>query len=66
MKLQQNNTQSKLLLPTEVADYLRVDYRKVLHLIQKKELKAIKVGKAYRIRQKDLDDYIWGRDRDES
>ncbi len=47
-----------LLTVGEVADQLRVSNMTVYRLIKSGELAAIRVGKNYRIRRKDLDDYL--------
>ena len=41
--------QSQLLTPSEVSDILKVNYRKVLDLILRGKLEAIKIGRQYRI-----------------
>lgn len=48
----------ELLTAQEVAKLLKVNYRKVLDLIAAGELKAHKVGRVFRVRQKDLDTYL--------
>ena len=47
-----------LLTVAEVADVLRVSNMTVYRLIKSGQLAAIRVGKNYRIRQQDLDDYL--------
>ncbi len=47
-----------LLTVAEVADVLRVSNMTVYRLIKGGQLAAIRVGKNYRIRQGDLDDYL--------
>lgn len=49
-----------LLTVAEVADTLRVSNMTVYRLIKSGELTAIRVGKNYRIRTADLDDYLSG------
>ncbi|MFW6026734.1 MAG: helix-turn-helix domain-containing protein [Candidatus Woesearchaeota archaeon] len=46
----------------EVANILKISYRKVLDLIKKEELEAKKVGKAYRITSNQLKKYLEGSD----
>lgn len=48
----------RLLRPDEVAARLTVSIITVRRLIKAGDLKAIKVGKALRIRPDDLDDYL--------
>ena len=48
----------RLLTVAEVADVLRVSNMTVYRLIKGGELAAIRVGKNYRIRQRDLDSYL--------
>jgi excisionase family DNA binding protein len=62
MNLSEINVKNKLLTPDEVADILQIRYHKVLDLLKKGELVGIRVGKFHRIRQEDLDNYIWRRD----
>ena len=49
-----------LLTVAEVAETLRVSNMTVYRLIKSGELTAIRVGKNYRIRTADLDDYLSG------
>ncbi len=44
----------------DVATQLNVDERTVRELIRKNELRAIKVGKEWRVTQDDLDSYVDG------
>lgn len=48
----------RLLTVAEVADSLRVSNMTVYRLIKRGQLGAIRVGKNYRIRQRDLDAYL--------
>ena len=50
--------QPRLLTVQEVADLLRVSNMTVYRLIKRGELRALRVGKNYRIRQQDLDAYL--------
>ena len=49
-----------LLTVAEVAETLRVSNMTVYRLIKSGELTAIRVGKNYRIRTADLDEYLAG------
>ena len=42
----------------QTAEYLKVCDKTVRRLISKKELSASKVGKSWRIRRSDIDDYL--------
>ena len=44
----------------EAAEVLKISYRKVLDLIKKGELEAKKVGKAYRITDNQIRNYLEG------
>jgi len=48
----------KLLTPENVAEVLQLHHLTVLKFIKKKTLKSIKLGRIYRIRQDDLDDFL--------
>jgi excisionase family DNA binding protein len=48
----------ELLTPDEAAKILKVNVRTVTNLIRSGELKGIKVGRIWRIREKDLEEYI--------
>ena len=50
--------QDRLWTVAEVADHMRVSNMTVYRLIKSGELPAIRVGKNYRIRGKELHDYI--------
>jgi excisionase family DNA binding protein len=47
-----------LLTVAEVADVLRVSNMTVYRLIKAGDLSALRVGKNYRIRQQELEDYL--------
>lgn len=47
-----------LLTAAEVADQLRVSTMTVYRLIKSGELAAVRVGRNYRVRRNDLDDYL--------
>jgi len=48
----------RLLTVAEVADHMRVSSMTVYRLIKSGTLKAVRVGKNYRIRTNDLDAYL--------
>ncbi len=48
----------RLLTVAEVADHMRVSSMTVYRLIKAGSLKAVRVGKNYRIRTSDLDAYL--------
>lgn len=49
----------KLLSPTEVAKILRISRRTIYRLIERKEIRAVKVSRdLYRITEKDLNNFI--------
>ena len=48
----------RLLTVSEVADHMRVSSMTVYRLIKAGSLKAVRVGKNYRIRANDLDSYL--------
>lgn len=47
-----------LLKPKDVASILQLRYNKILELIKLGELKAVQIGKSYRINEYDLHDFI--------
>lgn len=49
---------TELRTVAEVAALLRVSNMTVYRLIRSGELPALRVGKSYRIRENDLDDYL--------
>ena len=51
-------SQSRLLTVQEVADQLRVSTMTVYRLIKGGELRAMRVGKSYRLRDEDVDAYL--------
>jgi excisionase family DNA binding protein len=55
------HARAKFLTPQEVADLLRVSSMTVYRLIKAAELPAVRVGKAYRIREDDIDRYLAAR-----
>lgn len=48
----------RLWTVAEVADHMRVSNMTVYRLIKRGELRAIRVGKNYRLRGSDLDEYL--------
>lgn len=50
--------EEKLLTRTEVQEILRVSQSKIYRLIREKRIPSIRVGKTYRIRRSDLDEYL--------
>jgi excisionase family DNA binding protein len=54
-------SRGRFLTPREVADLLRVSSMTVYRLIKSGELRAVRVGKAYRILEEDVDAYLAGR-----
>jgi excisionase family DNA binding protein len=55
------HARATFLTPQEVADLLRVSSMTVYRLIKAGELRAVRVGKAYRIREDDIDRYLAAR-----
>jgi excisionase family DNA binding protein len=49
---------ARFLTPQEVADLLRVSNMTVYRLIKSGELRAVRVGKAYRLLEEDVDAYL--------
>ena len=52
------NPISRLLTVAEVANVIRVSRMTVYRLIRRGQLKAIRVGRNYRVREDDLNDYL--------
>jgi excisionase family DNA binding protein len=52
------NPISRLLTVAEVAHVIRVSRMTVYRLIRRGQLKAIRVGRNYRVREDDLNDYL--------
>ena len=50
-----------LLTAAEVAERLRVSTMTVYRLIRRGELPAVRVGRNYRVRASDLEDYLVGQ-----
>jgi excisionase family DNA binding protein len=51
-------TQARLLTVNEVADLLRVSRMTVYRLIKEGQMKALRVGRSYRLREDDVDEYL--------
>lgn len=54
----QGQSRARLLTVVEVADQLRVSTMTVYRLIKNGELRAMRVGKSYRLREEDVDAYL--------
>ena len=54
-------TQARLLTVNEVADLLRVSRMTVYRLIKEGQMKALRVGRSYRLREDDVDEYLSAR-----
>lgn len=52
------DTEHRLLRVQEVADAMRVSNMTVYRLIQSGELSAMRVGRSYRIRERDVEAYL--------
>jgi excisionase family DNA binding protein len=50
--------EAKLLTPQQVADFLQVDFRTVYHLLRTGKLAGVKVGRVWRIRPEDVEEYL--------
>lgn len=51
-------TEARLLTVNEVADLLRVSRMTVYRLIKEGSMPALRVGRSYRLREDDVDDYL--------
>ncbi len=56
--LTQSHAGARFLTVSEVADTLRVSTMTVYRLIKGGQLPAVRVGKAYRVREDDIDEYL--------
>lgn len=56
--LRQSHSGAQFLTVSEVAQTLRVSTMTVYRLIKGGQLPAARVGKAYRVREDDVDDYL--------
>jgi excisionase family DNA binding protein len=54
----QGQSRARLLTVHEVADQLRVSTMTVYRLIKGGELRAMRVGKSFRLREEDVDAYL--------
>jgi len=54
-------SEHNLLTVAEVADYLRVAERTVREMIDRGDIPAMKIGKAYRIERADLEYFLASR-----
>jgi excisionase family DNA binding protein len=50
--------QDDILTVTDAAEYLKLDDSTIRAMIHRRELAAIKVGRVYRIRRTDLENYL--------
>jgi excisionase family DNA binding protein len=50
--------EARLLTVSEVADLLRVSKMTVYRLIKEGSIGAVRVGRGYRLREDDVDDYL--------
>ncbi len=51
-------SESRFLTVQEVADLMRVSSMTVYRLIKSGELRAARVGRSFRVRQEDIDEYL--------
>jgi len=49
---------NKLFTPEQVANTLQVHHLTVLRMIKDKKLKSVKLGRVYRIRENDFNDFL--------
>ena len=49
---------SSLLTPEQVAEELQIHHFTALKLIRSKQLKSIKLGRRYRVRERDLEKFL--------
>jgi excisionase family DNA binding protein len=54
----QNESESRFVTVAEVAEQLRVSNMTVYRLIQSGQMAAVRVGRSYRIRERDVDRYL--------
>ena len=50
--------EERLMDTEEVARYLSVHLKTVMNLIESKQVKASKVGRVWRLRKRDVDEYL--------
>ena len=48
----------EILTPREVAKILKISYENVLQLIRYNQLKALKIGRQYRVKSVDLSEFL--------
>lgn len=51
-------SESRFLTVQEVADLMRVSSMTVYRLIKSGEMRAVRVGRSFRVRQEDVDQYL--------
>lgn len=51
-------SESRFLTVQEVADLMRVSSMTVYRLIKSGDLRAVRVGRSFRVRQEDIDGYL--------
>lgn len=51
-------TEARLLTVSEVANLLRVSRMTVYRLIKEGQMSALRIGRSYRLREDDVDDYL--------
>ena len=59
--MSQRSTRPGFLTPREVAEALRVSDMTVYRLIKSGELRALRIGKSFRISEEDFDAYLADR-----
>jgi excisionase family DNA binding protein len=57
----QNQARPQLLTVSEVAEMLRVSDMTVYRLIKAGDLRALQIGKSYRLREEDVDAFLSSR-----
>ncbi len=53
-----NESRSRFVTVSEVAEQLRVSNMTVYRLVQSGDLPAVRIGRSYRIREEDVDRYL--------
>jgi excisionase family DNA binding protein len=56
--MERSFTEARLMTVNEVADLLRVSRMTVYRLIKEGDMKALRVGRNYRLRVDDVDEYL--------
>ena len=54
--------ETKLLKADEIADILKISLAKTYTMLQRGELPTVRIGRLVRVRQSDLEKYIYGED----